>query len=141
MKRLLLLPWLALAAPALAMPPGGPPKGPPLHEIVLEQADTLGLDAATVGEIEALFDGSRAEHEALAEVLHQALAQQRALLEVDVPDRAAVLAQAEVISDAELQLRQHHLSLELDLRALLSAEQWQQVRRPGPPPGPRGGRR
>lgn len=118
-------------APGASAEPHGPPSPP--HEILIDHAEELGLDDATVSRIQVLADAARADLEAR----HEAL---RALRPGDAGFDAAITA----LMDAERALME-------DIAAELTEAQWEaakeilpppppQGRRPGPPPGARSGR-
>jgi hypothetical protein len=130
---------VALAAPSPSRPPPphgpGHPPGPPPPELLVERAADAGVASETVAEMQRLLDvaapGLEEAHEDTREG-HDTL---RALLTGSAhPDRRAVLAASRALADAESRMRELHLSLELDLRALLTEAEWSAVR-PPPPPG------
>lgn len=125
----------ALALPTLALAGGpdgdrgdrhGPPRhGPPAHEVLLDNADEIGLDDATVARIQALADATRADMDQLRE--------------------AAELARG---TDAERSIhqamRERGRALMDQIRGLLTDEQWAAAQEILPPPpdgrgGPRDG--
>jgi hypothetical protein len=118
-----LLALSTVALPAAARPPGPPP---PLHEVLISQADSLGISADQVAAIEALAGASRED----AHTAHEAM---RAALSAG--DDAAVDAAR---SDLDA-LRE---SMEAGLESILGAATWARVQAElppppdGPPPGP-----
>lgn len=135
--------WLlsaALASPAPGLRPPHPPgpPGPPPPELLIERAVDAGVADETVDEMQRRL-------EAAAPALDQAHAAERAghdtlrdLMTASAhPDRRAVLAASRALADAEARVRELHLTLELDLRALLTEDEWAAVRPPAPPRGPR----
>ncbi|RLB59731.1 MAG: hypothetical protein DRI34_00920 [Deltaproteobacteria bacterium] len=49
------------------------------------------------------------------------------LLDADRPDRQAIMRQVEKVGRLETRLRQNRIDLLLDIRALMTAEQWRQL--------------
>lgn len=138
---------LALAGPSAPAGPHGPPgphgpgmhgPPPPVHGWIVEHADELGLDDAAVEGIRAVAEAAKDDVEAAHEEVRAAHEALRAALEVDRPDRSAVLAASARLGDAEQRARDLHLSVELELRALLTPAQWDVVMeaRPMPPQRP-----
>jgi Spy/CpxP family protein refolding chaperone len=132
----------ALCSAAFAQQPPGPPSGasapPPPHELIREHAEALGIEAATVEQIRQIAESARAEREAAEKAVKQARATLMELLQVDEPDRAAVLAQVEVLGAAETAQLRHSLEVLLDIHALLTPAQLkalEAMRPPGAPPG------
>lgn len=123
--------FLLLALPAFAFAGGpgdggprghrGPPPAP--HELLLENADTIGLDDATAARVEAVGEAAAPELEALHDQLHA----------LDRDDPAFDTARAELVS-AEKALMEA-------LRAEMTEAQWEAAKDVLPPPrGERGGR-
>ncbi len=127
---------LALSTTAMAQPPprGGPP-GPRLHEVLAERADEVGIDDATVAEIQGIFEANKDEAEALHEALKAEHDAMRELMDVERPKMRAVMVQMENVAAAELAMRQHQVGVELQVREFLTLEQWKALRpeRKGPP--------
>jgi hypothetical protein len=98
-------------------PPGGPPK---VDVMVAEHADELGIDAATVDEIREVVAAAEPE----LEQLHQALRES-----VQRGDRDA-------FAQADGALREKMRAVMEQVKALLTAEQWDALRRLLPPPPP-----
>ena len=121
-----LLATLALASgePARA---GGKHERPPLDALLERHAERLGLDAATLEKIRAIGDASRPEHERLAGELHALRLEMHEHLDEDAPDRDAVMALADRIGAAETALDKHRLGTLLEIRALLSPTQRQEL--------------
>ncbi len=105
----------------------------------LERAlDSLGLDDQRRASVFAVVDTAaptqrelrsqaRAAHEALRELLDQA-----------TPDEQAVMAQAEQVSAVHLELRKNDLRTLLQVKALLTPEEQEQLRAAMRPRGGRG---
>lgn len=124
----LLLAGLALAAPAQARPfhgPGGP-GGP--GDWIQRHAEELGIDEATLAQIEAIVDASRSEGEAIFAEHRAAREAMHALLEQDEPDFDAVMQQADVIGAIDVRKHKHRLATMLKVRALLTPEQRGELR-------------
>lgn len=137
---------LMLTTAASAMPPHGGPGGPrghrgppPPHEMIRKHADELGIDAETVETVVAIAEEARERMEALRRTKHEAARTLRQLLSEDSPDRQAVMAQVDRLSEAEAEEKKHHLTVLMDIREQLTTEQrsaietFQKRRRPGHP--------
>jgi Spy/CpxP family protein refolding chaperone len=122
---------LALAGAATAAPAEHRRKHerPPLDELLERHAGRLGLDAETLAKIRAVEDASHPEHERLADALHALRREMRERLGEDAPDRDAVMQLADRIGAAETALDKHRLATLLEIRALLSPAQRQELRR------------
>ncbi len=111
---------LVLPATAQACRGGGPP-GP--DRCIARHAGELGLDDATVAQIDAIVAASREAAAPLRDAVRAARAEMRALLDADEPDEAAVMAQSDRVSAALAALHKHRLATLLKIRALLTPEQ------------------
>jgi len=118
----LLLAGLALAVPGLAKPGHGDHRGGP-GSFLLRNAEQIGIDEATLAEIESLVDAAREDGKALHEEQRRAHETLRALLEQDEPDTDAVMKQAESIGEIDLRMQQRELQTLLAVRAKLTPEQ------------------
>ena len=98
-----------------------------MDRVLERHAERLGLDAATQAEIETLSEESRAARRASQERLRVLHDEMRALLAVEVPDEAGVMAQAERIGAAEVELEKHRLRSMIRIRALLTPEQREEL--------------
>lgn len=144
-----------MPALAFAQPPGGERGGPggpghrgppPLSMIVDRHGDEIGITAEVQDEIEALYEATRPEVEALQEELKGLRDGMRELMQQHTPNTKDVSKQLERMSAAELEMRQLHIATDLEARALLTAEQWSKLQelrpergeRPGRGDGPRG---
>jgi len=141
---------LALPVVAAARPPGGPPppgRGPAgaMSENRLEGlVEKLGLDEATLVEVDALLDASRDRGRKLRRNLREAHDQMRGLLDASSPDEAAIFAQIDVISGLRGDLEKNRLGTLIRVRALLSPEARGRLlesmkKRPSPRRRPEGG--
>ena len=96
---------------------------------IAEYAERLGLDQETLAAIRTIVETSRAQGEPLRAELRQAYAQMRALLSQEVPNKAAVMQQADAIGALELTARKQRLQVMLRIRALLTPAQRQELSR------------
>ena len=94
---------------------------------IAEHAEQLGLTQETLTAIHTIVEASRGPQEARRVALRQAYAQMRALLSQEVPDEVAVMQQAEAISALELAARKQRLQVMLQIRALLTPAQRQEL--------------
>lgn len=131
---LLLAAAVGLASSASAGDEMGPPgtrrfhRGPPPIERMLERhAQRLGLDGATRAEIRHIAEAAEPQSLELHERLRELHGEMRRLLGQDAPDVAAVMGQAERIGALEIELQQHRLRTMLQVRALLTREQRQEL--------------
>jgi Spy/CpxP family protein refolding chaperone len=115
---------LASGEPARA---GGKHERPPLDALLERHAERLGLDAGTLEKIRAIGDASRPEHERLAGEVRALRREMHERLDEDAPDRDAVMALADRIGAAETALDKHRLGTLLEIRALLSPAQRQEL--------------
>jgi Spy/CpxP family protein refolding chaperone len=124
----------SLLAPgtSLAQPPGpprghGPPPGPHPERFIEQHAERLGLEAETLEAIERIVHESRERGEGLRRELRDAHREMRERLSRDAPDESAIMEQAEVIGSLELEERKNRLRGTLEIRALLTPEQRQEL--------------
>ena len=94
---------------------------------IVEYAERLGIDQETLAAIRTIVETSRAQGEPLRAELRQAYAQMRALLSQEVPNKAAVMQQADAIGALELAARKQRLQVMLRIRALLTPAQRQEL--------------
>jgi Spy/CpxP family protein refolding chaperone len=114
---------MALAAPAVARPRGGPPDlGRLEHKL-----EKLDLDTAVRERAWTILDAARDEERALRTQLRDAHEQLRALLEADAPDLEAVEAQADALGALRTQAHKLTLRTRLEVGALLTPEQREQL--------------
>jgi Spy/CpxP family protein refolding chaperone len=115
---------LTLAAAASARPPEGAPRGgPPGGGDRLEQLiERLDLPPEVLSEVDAVIDTSRDRHRELRRELRSAHEAMRGLLEAEVPDEGAVLAQAEEVGRLRTELDKDRLRTLLRVQALLPAD-------------------
>ncbi|MCB9687578.1 MAG: periplasmic heavy metal sensor [Alphaproteobacteria bacterium] len=131
--------WLSVALASgspMQGPPGmggGPHQGPPDPSHMVDRAEEIGLPAATVDAMRQLVDQAEPGLEASRQ---ECMAAHQALREaMDAGQREAAMAASSELAVAEEQARELRLGLELDLRSLLTPEQWDQLRPPRPPRG------
>lgn len=120
-RALLLGAGLALAVTATAGAEGRGNRAP--GEVVAQHAERLGLDAETQAALARILEQSGVRHQEMRNQQRAARSQLRALLSAPKIDRAAVLAQAEILN--ELRSRSHRSRLDAILRIheLLTPEQ------------------
>lgn len=139
--------------PAPAKPAQAPPYGM-AGGFIERHAEELGLSDETVKAMRETVEKSRKENERLRGQVEKAQEQMRTLLDKDMPDEAAVMAQAEKIGELVTAQRKNQLAAMLKTRAMLTPEQraqLQQIRArhqpmmrrdgSGPPPHAPGGAR
>jgi Spy/CpxP family protein refolding chaperone len=95
-------------------PPGG---------LVTRHAERLGLDDATRERVDRIVEESRIQHEELETEIRAARRRVFELLSSDVPDKAAVLQQAEALGALETEAHKNRLRAMMQIRALLTPEQ------------------
>lgn len=116
----------------LGLPPlvqAHPPEPHLLPEEHLKQlVATLNLDAPTSAAVTNILETAQTEHHQLRRQLQEAHRRMRTLLQQETPDEAAIMAQAEVIGDLRTAVQKLRLRTMLQIRALLTPEQRQQLR-------------
>jgi len=121
----------SLTAPGLSHAEAGrPPRDADSHPgrfFEEEYAERLGLEAETLAAIRTIVQASRLQSKAIWTELQQAHAQMRALLSQAMPDTAAVMQQADTINALELAERKNRLQAMLQIRALLTPAQRQEL--------------
>ena len=135
----LAIPGLGLAQPA----PGRFPPGRPEARLIEREAEKLGVDEETAAAVKKLADESREEEAKALEVTKNAWTRMRELLDQELPDEAALLEQAALISRASSEAQKRRLLLSLRVRALLTPEQrtkFMELRKTARPPRPGGAR-
>ena len=136
---------VAIPAAVFAQPPaaGRFPPGRPEARLIEQHAEKLGLDAETVAAVRKLADASREQDEKRLEATRKASARMRELLDQELPDEAALLEQAEIVSKAGSEAQTRRLQTTVRVRAMLTAEQraqFMEIRREARPPRPGGPR-
>jgi Spy/CpxP family protein refolding chaperone len=105
------------------------PRTPPLHRFLQRNAEELEIDEETLETIVAIAEDSREEISGLRQGLASAKEELETLLKEDEPNRRAVMAQVETLGMAEIAMRQAHLTTLMDIRALLTLEQREEIER------------
>ena len=119
----------ALALRAAAEPPPGASRErrPSLDRMLERDAGRLGLDAATRGRVREIADAARAASEPLERRRDELHREMRTLLDQDEPELDAVMDQAERIGALDTELRKRHLAALLEIRALLTPAQREEL--------------
>ena len=109
--------------------PGGPGKQRPgsPHIMFEKHADRLGLNAETLKQIRAISEKAKEESSDLRTKFREARTIMHKLLSAEAPDKAAVMKQAEAMGEIMTGIRKHRLAALLDIRALLTPEQRQEL--------------
>ncbi len=129
-----LIPWsllglaLCFATPAIAGPRGGG-MGPINPRIIERAADELGLKPDKREALRELYYTTQKKVIPLKSQVEVAKVELKHALDAPTPDRAQVMKRLEALSAAELGLKKAKLGLMLDVRALLTPEQVQQLRK------------
>jgi Spy/CpxP family protein refolding chaperone len=127
MKLLIAVSILGVSVPsAFARPMGGRHgQRPLLHRIIERRAAELGVEDATVTAIVKIAEAARANLEALRLDVWDARQTLDQSMEAEELDRDAILAQTEALCEARKALRLAEVGVQLEIRAQLTAEQWQ----------------
>jgi Spy/CpxP family protein refolding chaperone len=88
----------------------------------------IDLEPTTRDAVVAVLDRARTEREAMREPMREAHVQMRATLDQDAPSLDAVLAQADAIADLETKAKKSELTAVVEIRKLLTADQWKALR-------------
>lgn len=136
--------WAGSAMAQPEPPDGRPPHPPHPDEVLVDQAEELGIDEETLAEIKGIVGDARPTLDELHAAVRDERRQFHELLEQDEPDREAVFRQIESIAEAEVALHKLEIEVLLDIRALLTPEQREALGAhapppDGPPPPPHGG--
>jgi Spy/CpxP family protein refolding chaperone len=100
--------------------------GPP-PEIMRRALLDAGLSREQVARIQDIIFQAEKEKVELKYRLESARLELQRLLEVAQPDKKAVFEKLEQIGRLEVELRKNRLGLMLDIRALMTPEQWEKV--------------
>ena len=122
----LALPQSALANRDRSRGPEGHHRGTP-HLLFEKHAERLGLDAKTLEQIRAISEAAKEQSGELRTNLKKARMTMRQFLSVETPDKAAVMKQVEIMGAIMTDLRKHRMATILDIRALLTPEQRQEL--------------
>ncbi len=117
--------------------PRPPPKRAPIQDAVAHHAQTLGIDRPTLDEIWGIANGARVELDAHRAVVREHKDELGKILDATEVDRKRMAAAVEKVSAAESKLRTRELEVMLEIRALLSPEQIETLKKLDPPPPPR----
>jgi Spy/CpxP family protein refolding chaperone len=120
----LTVPGLSHADTGRPLRDAGPHPGRFIEE---EYAERLGLEAETLAAIRTIVEAAGLQNKALWAEMHQAYARMRELLSQEMPDTTAVMQQADTISALELAQRKNRLQAMLQIRALLTPAQRQEL--------------
>jgi Spy/CpxP family protein refolding chaperone len=123
-----LLLGLALALPGQARPGQGHHGWGGPSGWIERHAEELGIDDATLAEIDRIVDASREEAEAIYQEHRAARDRMHELLEQDDPDVDAVMKQAEVIGEIDVRKHKHRIATMLEIRSKLTPEQRTELR-------------
>ncbi|MCS6925331.1 MAG: Spy/CpxP family protein refolding chaperone [Candidatus Binatia bacterium] len=110
------------------MPPPPPMPPPPREGHLKRLIETLDLDAPTSAAVTDIIQAAETEHHELRRQLWEAHRRMRTLLQQETPDEAAIMAQAEVIGSLRTAVQKLRLRTMLQIRALLTPAQRQQLR-------------
>ena len=122
----LTLPHSSLANPDRPEEPGKHLRGAP-YLLFEKHAERLGLDAKTLEQIRAISEATKEQSSELRTNLTQARMAMRDLLSAETPDKAAVMKQADIMGAIKTDLRKQRLATILEIRALLTPEQRQEL--------------
>ena len=125
MRRLVLtISILLMAMPALARPghhgPGARSAG---SHLIVEHAEELGIDQATLEQIQAISEAHRAEGRVIREQIHAVRVSLREVLHQAQPDEGEVVALVEKLGALETRSNTNRLLAMVRTRALLTVEQ------------------
>ena len=101
----------------------------PIGGLIARNAERLGLEGEALAAVQAVVAASGQRHEALLAELDAARNAMRALLSKPVPDAAAVMAQADSIGAIETRLHKNRLQAIMEIRALLTPAQREELLR------------
>ena len=128
---------VSLAAGGAVASRRGGPHGPGRMLAGIERgADELDLTPETRKSLDAILDAARDQQRALRPQLRAAHEQMRSVLDADSPATETVLAQADSIGALETQSKKLELQAVIEVRKLLTPEQWKQLREQQRPGGP-----
>jgi Spy/CpxP family protein refolding chaperone len=131
-----LLLGLAFPAASLAQPPGagdgphhrwGHRGGPEPDRFIARHAEELGLSSEALEAIDKIVDESHARAKTLHEELRTQFDTMHQLLTQEMPDEAAVMAQADVIGALKVEEQKNRLRALIAIRNQLTPEQRQEL--------------
>lgn len=121
------------------------PQGGPLDGLRDPQvAERLGISTDQRKKIEAAVQEHRLKQIDLRAALEKAQVTMQPLMNADSPDEGKVLSQIDRVHQAQAELQKDEVRLQLEIRRVLSADQWKRLQqeRRGPqgpaPDGPQG---
>jgi len=120
---LAVLAFALAAGTARAQTPPQPPAPPAPHDLIRAHAEELGIAPEVVDRVQQIANASRMEHLRLQQDVDRQRLALDILLQVDEPDRKAVLEQVERLGDAESAMLRQSLIVLLDMRAQLTPVQ------------------
>lgn len=121
---------LTLAGVGFARPPhGSPDSDRDPGAFIEENAEALGLEGETLSAIRSIVEQSKAKGDQLHARLHELREEMKALLAQSAPDEATVMKQIETIGAVETEMHKHRLGTMLEIRALLTPEQREEMTR------------
>lgn len=110
---------------------GGCRHGQPLKRLE-SRLDGLGLPQETLDSAHALLDKAREDSRGIHGQIRDARDQMQELMRAEKPDIDAVLAQADTVGGLETSAKKARLKTVLELRAMLTPDQWAQLQAPLP---------
>ncbi|MCG8591783.1 MAG: Spy/CpxP family protein refolding chaperone, partial [Proteobacteria bacterium] len=124
---------VALAGGAAARPGGGGgegcgPRGGGKLDRIERSVERLDLDEETRSSVYSVLDASRDEDRELRREMREAREQMRSLMDAEQPDTEAIFAQADAIGALRTEAQKQKLRTMIELRQLLSPEQWRELR-------------
>jgi len=125
-----LLAALTLSGVSFARPPFE--SAEPHHDpgaFIEENAEALNLDDETLSAIRGIVEASKGTGDQLHAKLRELHEGMKALLSQDAPDESAVMKQVDSIGVAEVEMHKHRLGTMLEIRALLTPEQREEMTR------------
>jgi Spy/CpxP family protein refolding chaperone len=94
-----------------------------------ENAESLGLNDETLSAIRSIVAESKDTGDQLHSELRELHKGMKALLSQGTPDESAVMKQVDAIGAAEVEMQRHRLGTMLEIRALLTPEQREEMTR------------
>jgi Spy/CpxP family protein refolding chaperone len=123
-----LLAVLTLAGVSSARPPfGSPDSDRDPGAFIEENAEALGLDDETITAIRSIVAESKGEGDQFHAKLRELHDEMKTLLSQDSPDESTVMKQIETIGAVETEMQKHRLGTMLEIRALLTPEQREEM--------------
>lgn len=119
------------------------PQGPgPLAGLANDPqlAERLGINADQQKKIQASMQEHRLKQIDLRAALEKAQITMQPLMNADQPDEKQILSQIDKVHQAQAELQKDEVRLQLDVRKILTADQWKKLQdeRRGPPQGKQG---